>query len=93
MADLDQISAMIGGLQVDVRRLVEWTATHEIADQRRFEDLANRIESRSDRQGDRVTALELSRAEMRGGWKFVSIIGAVAGGVGAFLYHLLGMKL
>ncbi len=93
MADLDEISAGIGGLQADMRRAMEWFDRHEAADQRRFEELSRRIDAAQHSQSDRVTSLEISRAQAEGGWKVISLIGATAGAAGAFLYHLLGIKL
>lgn len=91
MSDLDQVSAMIGGLQADVRRVIEWTDTHEKADQHRFELLAEQITSHHEKNSMRVSALELNNAEARGGWKLMGLLGTVAGGLGAFIYHLLGI--
>ena len=90
MADLDQISAMIGGLQTDVRRLVEWTDRHERADQRRFEELAERIDSKVTQHGDRMTAIEISDAETRGSLKAAGLVGGLVSAVVAAAYHLIG---
>jgi hypothetical protein len=92
MADLDEISAGIGGLQADMRRAIQWFDQHEAADQRRFEQLAARIDAVASQHGTRVSALEMQRAELVGGWKILSLIGTVAGGVGAFIYHLMGVR-
>jgi hypothetical protein len=92
MGDLDEISRGIGGLQADMRRAMEWFDKHEAADQRRFEELSTRIDAAQHRQGDRVTSLEISRAEAEGGWKALTFVGTLAGAFGAFLYHLLGIK-
>lgn len=70
---------MIGGLQANMRHMVEWTDKHEAADQRRFEELSRKI-------GE----IELHRAEAKGSWKALSFIGVAAGSIGSFLYHLFG---
>ena len=36
----------------------------------------------------RIAALELRNAEATGSWKAAGTVGAFAGGLGAFLYHL-----
>jgi hypothetical protein len=54
--------------------------------------LADELDGKHEKIGARVSDLERVKAEVAGGWKFASIVGALAGGVGAFLYHL-GMKL
>lgn len=92
MADLDEISAGIGGLQADMRRAMAWFDKHEAADQRRFEELSVRIDNSQHNHSDRVTSLEISRAQAQGGWKVITVIGTLAGGLGAFLYHLIGLK-
>lgn len=79
MADLDQISSMIGGLQADMRQAKQWFDRHEDADQRRFEALAAKID-----------ALESHRDQVKGGWWVLSVIGTVAGALGGFATKWIG---
>jgi hypothetical protein len=81
MADLDEISAGIGGLQADMKRAIAWFDKHEEADQRRFEALAKQINT-----------LELYKAEAVGQWKAVAFLGTLTGALGSFVYHILGLK-
>lgn len=43
MADLDQISMMLGEIRSDVKHALQWLDAHEDADQERFEKLSERI--------------------------------------------------
>jgi hypothetical protein len=89
MADLDEISSGIGGLQADMRRAMEWFDRHEAADQRRFEQLADRLDVAMMQYNARLTALEINKAQVIGGWKLLSMVGTFAGALGAYLYHLI----
>jgi hypothetical protein len=44
MADLDEISMMLGEIKSDLRHALRWFEEHENKDQERFEQLAKRIE-------------------------------------------------
>lgn len=44
MADLDEISMMLGEIKSDLRHALKWFDEHEDKDQERFEKLAERIE-------------------------------------------------
>jgi hypothetical protein len=44
MADLDEISMMLGEIKSDLRYALRWFEEHENKDQDRFEQLAKRIE-------------------------------------------------
>jgi hypothetical protein len=44
MADLDEISMMLGEIKSDLRYALRWFEEHENKDQERFEQLAKRIE-------------------------------------------------
>jgi hypothetical protein len=90
MANLDEISVMLGGLQADMRSAKEWFEKHEEADQRRFEALAAKIDQNNVQHSQRVAILEIDSAEKRGGWKILSLIGTISGGIGAFIYHVFG---
>jgi hypothetical protein len=81
MANLDEISAGIGGLQADMKRAIAWFDKHEEADQHRFEMLARQI-----------NALELHKAETAAQWKAVAFLGTLTGALGSFVYHILGLK-
>lgn len=45
MADLDEMSAMIGEIRADMRHAMKWFDEHEKADQRRFAALAERLDA------------------------------------------------
>lgn len=62
MADLDDISVMIGELRADVKNILRWTSAHEQADERRFQVLSDRIESQTG-VALRIDALEVKTAD------------------------------
>lgn len=44
MADLDEISVMIGEIRADLRHARKWYEEHELRDQERFEKLTARLD-------------------------------------------------
>ena len=56
-----------------------------------IDHLSNDLDGKHDKLNGRVQQLEQRNAEIRGGWTVLAAIGTVAGGLGAFIYHLLGI--
>lgn len=44
MADLDEISMMLGEISSDIKHALEWQKNHELADEDRFQKLTQRID-------------------------------------------------
>jgi hypothetical protein len=68
------------GIDNDIGRLLEKANT--------VERDVKEIKVTLDKVHTRVSSLEFSHAEARGGWKATSMLGVIAGSIGAFIYHL-----
>jgi hypothetical protein len=90
MADLDELSMMIGEIRANTEFAKRWFSEHEHADQRRFDALAKRIDAIHG-HGARIEMIEAQLVETkpviegvrRAKWAFVGFVGAmsIAGGV------------
>jgi hypothetical protein len=94
VANLDEISLMIGEIRSDVKHAVKWFDEHEARDQERFEKLTERLDSADMTRA--IVRLELCEAEIRDAmpvlasvrkakWVlagFVAALGLVGGAIG-----------
>lgn len=92
MANLDEMSVMLGEIRSDLKHVLNWQKDHEIADQQRFEALAVRIDKNNGHAG-RIDALEIRATKVevvadnikKAGWMTrgfflgLSLIGGVVG--------------
>jgi hypothetical protein len=63
VANLDEISLMIGEIRSDVKHAVKWFDEHEARDQERFEKLTERLDVADITRA--IVRLELCEAEIR----------------------------
>jgi hypothetical protein len=90
MADLDELSMMIGEIRANTEYAKKWFSEHEHADQRRFDALAKRIDAIHGHSA-RLETIEATLVEVkpvvegvrRAKWAFVGFVGAmsIVGGV------------
>jgi hypothetical protein len=93
VADLDEISVMIGEIRADMRHALKWFDEHEKRDQDRYELLVDRIDNSSGFgaritkcEDDLIIAMPIVQGVKRVKWViagFVAAIGLVGGAVGS----------
>lgn len=98
MANLDDLSVMIGEIRSDIKHVLRWQQQHEVADQERFEQLADRIDANNG-YGPKIIALEGRTAEVevvvasvkKIGWMgkgFLLALSLVGGATGAWALQI-----
>ena len=94
MADLDEISLMLGEIRADTRHALKWFDEHEKKDQERYDKLAERLDAADLTRS--IVRLELVETEIRNAmpviegvrkarWVlagFVAALGLIGGAIG-----------
>jgi len=99
MADLDEMSLILGEIRGDVKHMLTWQSDHEVNDQRRFDSLTQRINSYRGHD-DRILNLEADSESMlvitgnltKMGWMsrgFVLALSLIGGASGAMALHVV----